>query len=180
MYKYEKDHFNDFSSIITVSDLDKQLVKNLSGHNNVFVVENGVDVSYFKPLETTKINCVIFSASMDAFSNQNAVHYFMDKIFPLIKRELSDVKFYIVGRNPNNSIRNLAKRKDVIVTGTVDDVRPFIAKAYVNVVPLQVGGGTRLKILEAMSMGIPVVSTPVGAEGLKVKHYENILIADSE
>lgn len=180
MYRFEQNHFILFRSIISVSDLDKNLVHKMSNHREIFVVENGVDVQFFKPLHMEEKGYAIFSASMDAFTNQNAALQYADKILPLVRQKEPSLDFYIVGRNPSKSIKNLAKRKGIVVTGTVDDVRPFTAQSSVAVVPLLAGGGTRLKILEAMAMGIPVVSTSIGAEGLHVKHEENILIADTE
>jgi glycosyltransferase involved in cell wall biosynthesis len=115
---------------------------------------------------------------MDWRPNQDAVRYFVSEIFPRLKREVKEARFYIVGREPAPAIRSMAT-DDIIVTGTVPDVRPYLRKAALVVAPLRIGGGSRLKILEAMAMRKPVVSTKVGAEGLCVTAGKNILIAES-
>ena len=180
MVEFEKRYFKIFDTIIAVSDLDKELIHEMSNHDKVFVVENGVDLDYYKPQSTERKNRVIFTASMDAFANQNAALYFAEKIFPLLKSKLPSMEFYIVGRAPNQAIIDLGKTDGITVTGAVEDVRPYIAQSLVAVVPILAGGGSRLKILEAMAMGIPVVSTSVGAEGLEVENGKDILITDSE
>jgi sugar transferase (PEP-CTERM/EpsH1 system associated) len=180
MVNFEKEYFKIFDTIIAVSDLDKKLIHKMSNYDKVFVVENGVDLDYFKPQPTERKDRVIFTASMDAFANQNASVYFAEKIFPLLKRKLPSMEFYIVGRAPSQAIIDLGKTDGITVTGAVVDVRPYIAQSSVAVVPILAGGGSRLKILEAMAMGIPVVSTSVGAEGLEVENGKDILITDSE
>ena len=117
---------------------------------------------------------------MDWMPNIDAVQFFADEVWPSVKQQFPDASFTIVGRNPPPKVRELERRlSGVGVTGTVDDVRPFLAEAAVMVVPLRVGGGTRIKIFEGMATGIPVISTRIGAEGLPVTHGENILLADS-
>jgi glycosyltransferase involved in cell wall biosynthesis len=180
MVEFEKQYFKIFDTIIAVSDLDKKLIHEMSGHNNVFVVENGVDLDYFKPQTAERKDRVIFTASMDAFANQNAALYFAEKIFPRLRQKLPSMEFYIAGRAPNQAIIDLGKTDGITVTGAVKDVRPYIAESSVAVVPILAGGGSRLKILEAMAMGVPVVSTSVGAEGLEVTNGKDILITDSE
>src|SRR5205823_7008953 len=101
------------------------------------------------------------------------------EVLPLVRAEEPGVRLSIVGRAPTRAVQRLAADPAVLVTGTVDDVRPFVHGASVYVVPLRIGGGTRLKIFEAMGMGKAVVSTTIGAEGLPVRHGENILLADT-
>ena len=116
---------------------------------------------------------------MDWMPNDDAITYFCGEILPLIWQKKGSVKFYVVGKNPSAVVKNLAGRDTrVIVTGRVDDVRSYIQRSHVFIVPLRIGGGTRLKILEAMSMGKAVVSTTIGAEGIKYTDGENILLAD--
>ena len=111
--------------------------------------------------------------------NEDAVLYFYDKIYSLLKEKLPDVKWFIVGKNPRQIIQKLSVHdQSITVTGTVPEVKPYIEKCHVVVVPLRVGSGTRLKILEAMALGRAVVSTSIGCEGLEVTHGKNILIAD--
>jgi glycosyltransferase involved in cell wall biosynthesis len=121
---------------------------------------------------------------MDYHANVDGVVNFAREVWPQVRdRQIRDhlagLTFTIVGRDPAPEVRELAAMPGVEVTGTVDDVRPFYREAAAAVVPLKVGGGSRLKILEAMAAGVPVVSTTLGAEGLNVKHGENILIADT-
>jgi len=116
---------------------------------------------------------------MDWAPNSDAALYFCREILPLIWNEMPDAKFYIVGKNPPESVRSLEKRESrIVVTGAVPDVRPYEERAKVFVVPLRIGGGTRLKILEAMSMSRPVLSTAVGAEGIEAKDGVHLELAD--
>jgi glycosyltransferase involved in cell wall biosynthesis len=116
---------------------------------------------------------------MDWLPNIEGVHWFATEILPRIRREMPEVRFTIVGRNPAPSIWHLAQPEEgVEVTGTVPDVRPYLIEGDVMVVPLKSGGGTRIKILEAMAAGIPIISTTVGAEGLGLTPGKEIVIAD--
>jgi glycosyltransferase involved in cell wall biosynthesis len=122
---------------------------------------------------------MVFTASMDAFSNQDGVEYFVKSIFPKIKQSLPSVSFTAVGRNPSKNIYKLAEgHPEIKITGTVEDVRPFIAESSLYIVPLRVGGGSRLKILEAMAMGKAVISTTMGVEGLETTPKKNVIIVD--
>jgi polysaccharide biosynthesis protein PslH len=115
---------------------------------------------------------------MDWFPNEDAIRFFVDAILPRIRVVVPDVTLSVVGRNPSRDLRETAERAGVLVTGTVDDVRPYVDASAVYVVPLRAGGGTRLKIFEALAMGKAVVSTTVGAEGLAVTPGRDILIAN--
>jgi glycosyltransferase involved in cell wall biosynthesis len=122
---------------------------------------------------------MVFTGSMDWLPNEDGMVYFVRDVLPLIRREEPSATLSIVGRAPTPAIAKLGSEYGVEVTGRVDDVRPHMAAAAVYVVPLRIGGGTRLKIFEAMAMGKPVVSTTVGAEGLPVQPGADIAIADS-
>jgi glycosyltransferase involved in cell wall biosynthesis len=115
---------------------------------------------------------------MDWYPNEDGILFFIDAILPHIRRKVPGVRLIVVGRNPTHRLREIAERSRIEVTGTVDDVRPYIAEAAVYVVPLRVGGGTRLKIFEALAMGKAVVSTSVGAEGLPLIPGEHYIPAD--
>lgn len=142
-------------------------------------IPTGVDTEYFSPAATpVAADQLVFTGAMDWYPNEDAILHFVDAILPLIRREAPDVRLSVVGRNPSPSLRAVATRAGVHVTGTVDDVRPFVRAASVYVVPLRVGGGTRLKIFEALAMGKAVVSTSVGAEGLPLVAGEHFLSAD--
>jgi len=125
-------------------------------------------------------NQLIFVASFDTFSNQDGVNFFVKEIFPLIKLKHPKITFWIVGKDPPPKIREYSDEDPCIhVTGTVPDVREYISRSSICVVPLRIGGGSRLKILEALPMRKPVVSTSIGAEGLRLDDGKNIVIADN-
>ena len=173
-------YYSLFDLCLSVSDDDKkQTEKGLLNPPRVMVARNGVDLEYFFPSrESRDRNLMLFCGSMDVQMNQRAVYYFLDKIFPLIKEKLKDAHFVIVGRSPPSKIRRLGERSDITVTGTVNDVRPYYRKAAVLVAPFEYGGGTKLKIAEAMAMKVPVVSTSVGCHGMEVSDGEHLYIAD--
>jgi glycosyltransferase involved in cell wall biosynthesis len=143
-------------------------------------IPTGVDVDYFDAGDGTLEQTaeIVFTGSMDWHPNEDAMRYFIDAILPLLRREVPEVSLTIVGRNPSPQLRDAAATAGVAVTGTVDDVRPYIRRAAVYVVPLRIGGGTRLKIFEALAMGKAVVSTSIGAEGLPLQEGVHILRAD--
>jgi glycosyltransferase involved in cell wall biosynthesis len=117
---------------------------------------------------------------MDWLPNEDAISYFTQQILPLIRKSIPDVSITVVGRNPSPKLQELGRRdSSVTVTGRVEDVRPYIERAATYIVPLRIGGGTRLKIYEAMAMERAVVSTSVGAEGLPLTSGKEILIADT-
>jgi glycosyltransferase involved in cell wall biosynthesis len=179
---FEKLASSKFGGVVCVSDEDCRLMQRDYGLTNIFgSVPTGVDIDYFRPdNRSPEDGLIIFVGSMDWMPNIDAVKYFASEIYPLIKSRKPDARFAVVGRKPVESVRALsAKDKSIIVTGTVEDVRPWMDKARVMVVPLRAGGGTRIKIYEAMAQGTPVVSTSIGAEGLVVKNNENILLADT-
>jgi glycosyltransferase involved in cell wall biosynthesis len=144
------------------------------------VISTGVDADYFHPDNgNEQPNSLVFTGSMDWMPNEDGVRYFLHSILPLIRREIPEVTFTIVGRKPSEKLRAAAASESgVHVTGTVDDIRPYVREGAVYVVPLRIGSGTRLKIFEAMAMGKPIVSTTLGAEGLPISDGGDISIAD--
>ncbi|MBF0217285.1 MAG: glycosyltransferase [Candidatus Omnitrophica bacterium] len=183
--RYEIEACRSFPNVVTVSELDRGYLADHVNGEKLHVVPNGVDAAYFRPglsredePSPERAKDLVFTGSMDWPPNEDAVVYFSEQILPLIWNWNPEVRFSVVGRAPSKRVLDLGAQDDrVRVTGEVDDVRPYIDGASVFVVPLRVGGGTRLKILEAMAMARPVVSTPVGAEGLLVTERENIVIA---
>src|SRR6185295_3760893 len=144
-------------------------------------IPNGVDVQYFGAQEldcSSPRTSLVFAGSMDYSANVDAVVWFVNHIWPALRQEHPALSFAIVGRDPTTEVRALAGDR-VTVTGTVPDVRPYYASALAAVVPLRIGSGTRLKILEAMAAGIPVISTRLGAEGLDLEDGTHLLLADS-
>jgi sugar transferase (PEP-CTERM/EpsH1 system associated) len=169
-----------FDAIAAVSPAEQEWVREHAPDAEVALVPNGVDVDYFKTAGNTAIHrSIVFPGLMNYPPNVDAVKWFCGAVLPLVLRRHPDVKFSIVGDKPLSAVRALARRGRVEVTGRVPDARPYMDSAAAVVVPVRSGAGTRLKILEAMAMRRPVVSTTQGAESLDVVHGVNILIADT-
>jgi len=165
--------------VLTVSDTDTALFSKDISPAKITTVPTGVDIEYFKPMCGEELDSLVFTGSMDWMPNEDGILYFVEEILPLIRKQRPTAKLWVVGRNPGKKIKALAESDPSIeVTGRVEDVRPYIAKGSVYVVPLRVGSGTRLKIFEAMAMGKAVVSTTIGAEGLPVTTGSDIVLAD--
>jgi glycosyltransferase involved in cell wall biosynthesis len=180
LFAYERQACRAAGHIIAVSAVDAGLMRTLFGAERISQIPTGVDLEYFaRPAFSERVADLVFVGAMDWRANADGVGYFVREVLPLIRRRRPGCTFIIAGRNPPPGIAGLA-RKDtrVRVTGTVPDVRPYLWGSGVSVVPLRIGGGTRLKIYEAMAAGIPVVSTTVGAEGLEVHPPDDIRIAD--
>jgi sugar transferase (PEP-CTERM/EpsH1 system associated) len=176
--RFEQRAAEVFDRCIMVSDDDCQTMEAQYGVTSTTAVPTGVDIDYFTPGQEGAAPEIVFVGSMDWLANQDAVAYFLAEILPRIRRQVP-ATFSIVGRNPPEAMRRQAARvPDVHVTGTVEDVRPYVARAQLYVVPLRIGGGTRIKIFEAMAMKKAILSTSIGAEGLPVTHGEDLLIAD--
>jgi polysaccharide biosynthesis protein PslH len=182
MLRFERDALSRFDLVLAVSDADRQTFERLYPHSlraPVHVVQTGVDTSFFTPETGTPARThLVFTGSMDWLPNEDGMVYFCREILPRIRQSEPEATLSIIGRSPTPAVRRLAEEHNVEVTGRVDDVRPHVARGTVYVVPLRIGGGTRLKIFEAMAMGKAVVSTTVGAEGLPVTPGRDIVIAD--
>jgi len=177
--KCEKKVIGQFNGNITCSDIDKDKLLSINSKAKIYVIPNGVDCSYFVPNSDKEKNGTIIHVGALQSSNLDGINYFLNHIWHLIKKRRKDAKLMLVGGSVPNSIRKLGETADDIqVTGYVPDVRPYVWNAAVFIVPLRIGGGTRLKILDALSMEKAVVSTTIGAEGIEVTHGENIMIAD--
>ncbi len=180
LLRFEKACFKWVNGATAVSSIDASFMEKLNLHYKPAVIENGVDTEFFTPSDTNIIRTrLAFTGSMDWRPNQDAAEFFANEILPLLKKSIPDIEAYFVGRNPPAHIQELGKIDGITITGMVDDVRTYIAEAALYIVPLRIGGGSRLKILEAMSMQKPIVSTTIGAEGLEVTDNHDILIADS-
>lgn len=178
LQKYEADTCRAFDKVIVCSECDKQF---LSYNGNVSVCPNGVDTDFFYFTESTKGSSsdLCFLGNMGYFPNIDAVLFFVKNILPLVKKKISNVKFYIVGINPPGCIRNLARKdKDIMVTGFVEDVRSYLKKAAVAVYPIRSGSGIQNKVLEAMASGTAVVATRYALEGIQVNPEEHAIMAD--
>lgn len=177
----EREYAHAADHVITVSEADRRFFSELVGADRTTAIPTGVDLEYFRPLpDAEEENNIVFTGSMDWPPNEDGVLFFSQKILPLIQRSIPGAVLWIVGRSPSGNVLRLASQDPAIhVTGTVQDIRPYVNRAAVYVVPLRVGGGTRLKIFEAMAMGKAVVSTTIGAEGLPITDGHNVLIADA-
>jgi glycosyltransferase involved in cell wall biosynthesis len=180
MFNWEKTACTTAAHVIAVSALDEQIMRGRFGAPSISTVGTGVDLEYFAAPETRTVEFdLTFVGSMDWMPNVDGIHWFLSEVFPIIVASKPDVRLAIVGRNPPPSVTGASDGRRVTITGTVPDVRPFLWGSSVSIVPLRVGGGTRLKIFEAMAAGTPVVATTIGAEGLPVEHGRSILIADT-
>jgi len=181
MFEYERRVSLASGHIVAVSQIDADAMRSLFGATRVTPVATGVNVAYFaRPADPAPQADIVFVGSMDWLANIDAVKYFVQEILPLIRRQLPDCRFAVVGRTPPREILDLAAvDPGIIVTGTVPDIRPYLWGAKISIVPLRIGGGTRLKIYESMAAGTAVVSTSIGAEGLDAQHPENIRLADA-
>ena len=174
-------HFTELADhVLTVSDDDRRSFLQFLPSDKVTTVPTGVDLDYYRPQPLAERPALVFTGSMDWAPNEDAILYFSSEILPLIEKEVPDVFLSVVGKKPSRKILSLAAQNPAIrVTGAVDDIRPHVHAASVYIVPIRIGGGTRIKIFEAMAMGMPVVSTTIGAEGLPVEHAKNIVLADT-
>jgi sugar transferase (PEP-CTERM/EpsH1 system associated) len=190
MSEFERRALGEFDAHVVVSKNDAERLRNLNRKARVFVIGNGVDTDYYSDAQIEKVararrdapgtNRIVFVASMDYHANIEGAVSFAREVWPSLHARQPELVFTIVGRDPSREVRALALTPGIEITGTVNDVRPFYRNAVAAIVPLNVGGGSRLKILEAMAAGVPVVSTTLGAEGLDVQHEENILMADTK
>ncbi len=179
MRTYEGEICRRVQSVIAVSEPDADIMRRDYGVARVSTVPTGVDIDYFAPKPAEPAADLVFVGSMDWMPNIDAVKWFILEILPIIRKRRPSCSLAIVGRQPSREIVALGASDPLIqVTGTVPDVRPYLWGSGVAIVPLRIGGGTRLKIYEAMAAKVPVVSTAIGAEGLDVRQGDNIRIAD--
>ncbi|HEX6643191.1 MAG TPA: glycosyltransferase, partial [Gemmatimonadales bacterium] len=181
MVAFERSECRRFDHVIAVSREDRDVFRDAYGVAAATDVPTGVDTAYFRPAGTVTREPLdmVFTGSMDWLPNEDGILWFVDEILPRVRARVPGATLTVVGRNPPARIRSIAERDPFVrVTGTVPDVRPYIERSGVFVVPLRIGGGTRLKIFEAMGMERAVVSTTVGAEGLPVTDGEEIVLAD--
>ena len=182
MQRFELEMCRSFDAVVAVSKEDRDQITSEYSVERVFDIPTGVDTEFFSDSGTEQLDPhnIVFTGSMDWLPNEDGIKHFIDEMLPLIRRSVPDVSLTVVGRNPYPSLVELSKRDaSIMVTGRVDDVRPYMEKAAAYIVPLRIGGGTRLKIFEAMSMNKAIVSTSVGAEGLPVTDGNELRIVDT-
>jgi glycosyltransferase involved in cell wall biosynthesis len=178
---YEARLFKRYDLITMVSEQDAAITRELvRGQRPVDVSPNGVDTALFTPgLAEPQPDTLVFGGALRYEANLEAMQYFLKDVYRLIKQQRPTVQLHITGPTDSANLAALAMDESVTLTGFVDDVRPVVARAWVSIAPILSGGGTRLKILESMALGTPVVSTSKGAEGLDVVDGEHLLIADT-
>lgn len=180
MRRYEAGACTRARLTVAVSESDRALLAAAAPRARIRAIPTGVDPSYFHPNGSAeKPASLVFTGAMDWYPNEDAIIHFLDTVLPQIRRRVPGVSLTVVGRNPSDRLKAAGAAAGTIVTGTVADVRPYVAEAAVYVVPLRIGGGTRLKIFEALAMGKAVVATTVGAEGLPIVPNQHFLRADS-
>jgi glycosyltransferase involved in cell wall biosynthesis len=170
-----------FAGCTVVSELEKECVrKTVPGYDAVQVIPNAIDISCYEGyFGAPQPDTLVFSGALTYTANYDALSYFLKDIYPLILQTVPNATLRVTGRTDGVDLASLPNYSGVQYMGYVDDIRPVVAQSWVSVVPLRVGGGTRLKILESMALGTPVVSTSKGVEGLEVTDGDNVLIADS-
>ncbi|MFA4948865.1 MAG: glycosyltransferase family 4 protein, partial [Candidatus Krumholzibacteriia bacterium] len=178
--RFEKNVINSYALTIAVSEADCEHFRTVYGGSRVGFVTTGVDTEYYAPGSSREEpGSIAFLGSMDWMPNIDAVTYFIQSIYPSVRRAVPEATFLIVGRSPTDAVRALAAHDpSIVVTGTLDDTRNCLAKAACAVVPIRVGGGTRIKIYELMAMGKAIISTTIGAEGLQYSNGDDIIIED--
>jgi glycosyltransferase involved in cell wall biosynthesis len=177
---FERQAFTQAATSIVVSEPDAAIARKWFDANRVQVVDNGVDVDFFRPTDQARDpNELLYLGSLDWRPNLDAIEQLLDSIFPQIRTAMPKAKLTIVGRKPPLWLGARVQREpSVELHSDVPDVRPFLQRAGAMVVPLRVGGGSRLKILEALASGCPVISTKVGAEGLEVRPGVDLIQID--
>ena len=177
--RIEVKNWSKFDTIIATTERDGNLMKLDLPSEKIVVIQNGVDPGFLEHAESpTEPKTMVFTGLMSYFPNNHGLLYFLDEVFPHVLRQEPGARLYVVGKSPSQALRRRASEK-IIVTGFVDDVRPYIARGEIYIIPLLIGGGIRGKALEAMAMKKPIVSTSVGCEGILLQHGESVLISDT-
>ncbi|MBK5930563.1 glycosyltransferase [Halochromatium salexigens] len=181
MQAYEAQSLKRVETVIAVSERDAELFSAIPDIPTVETIPTGVDLEFFPAQEPGDDDHIVFTGAMDWQANIDGISFFMEEIWPCVAEQRPQARVTIVGRNPSPALVERARRLRLPFrfTGFVDDIRPEVAGAAAYIIPLRVGGGTRIKAFEAMAMGIPVVSTALGVEGLPVTPDEHYLRADT-
>jgi len=176
--RYETEIARWFDRVTMVSSLDRDHLLSINDSVPISIVPMGVDLEYFQPDHKEDGPNLLFTGIMRYFPNCDAVTYFYHEIFPLVKKAVPNAKFYIVGNSPTKKLMKLMADDDVIVTGRVEDVRPYFDRSTVFVCPLRSGSGMQTKLLEAMAMEVPIVTTSLGFEALDAVAGRDMIVAD--
>jgi glycosyltransferase involved in cell wall biosynthesis len=183
LVRYERRICRTANRVAAVSEADRAALRQIVPDLAVSVVPNGVDLEFYRPgvvapLADASPHALVFTGKMDYRPNVDAVVWFAEAVLPLIRAQIAGAHFYVVGQQPHERLARLAEQPGVTLTGRVPDTRPYIAAAGVYVVPLRIGGGTRLKVLEAMGMGQAIVSTRLGCDGFDFVDGREVRFAD--
>jgi polysaccharide biosynthesis protein PslH len=181
LQRYEFDMYRSADHILALTAEERFGVLNYAPDLRITVIPSGVDTNYFKPADpAVKERAIVFTGYYTDEPNRDAVMWFSHSVWPRLKAKYPDLTFYVVGPGPKPDMLDLAKKDPrIIVTGEVDDIRPYLARARIFVCPNRLGSGMRGKILQAMASGVPVVSTTLGAEGISIQQGENGFFADT-
>lgn len=178
--RYELDQCGRFALNIMVSRSDAEILSRACPGIRTAVIPNGVDTNYFTPRPGSETPAVIYTGGMQMFANRDAVEWFLEAIWPKLKAAVPGVRFLAVGQRPSAKVLAASQADSAIeAPGFVPDVRPWVARAAVYIVPLRVGGGTRLKMVDAMAQGKAIVATTIGAEGIEGEHGRHFLLEDT-
>lgn len=179
--RYQKEVYENIDICVSVSEEERRVTRQFApADTDLLAAPNGVDVSYFSPsgkIEEEK-DALVSVGSMDQTRNVDASRFFVDEVLPRLQDRGLDVTYYIVGQNPTDEVEKMGEQPGVVVTGTVDDVRPFLERSAVVVAPYRMGSGVKHKIPIAFAMGKPVVATPNACHGIEVTHERNVMIAE--
>ena len=177
--RYEQVQSPRFALNITVSPLDSGQLERIAPGARTLDVPNGVDIEYFRPLDVEQEPALVYTGGMNMFANRDAVEWFLESIWPRVRAEVPEAKFHAIGAHPSRKLLDAAAAGiGVDAPGFVKDVRPVVGSSAVYVVPLRVGGGTRLKMVDAMAQGKAIVATRVGAEGIQGDDGTHFVLAD--
>jgi polysaccharide biosynthesis protein PslH len=178
---YETHECRRFNHIITTTDLDASIIQQYIGTDKkISAIPIGVDTEYFQPSnQRVNTNTIISLGTLGWPPNAEGTLWFYHEVFPIIKAQRPEIKWQIIGDRAPSEILKLDKQKGIEILGRVDDIRPYLSNCVAVIVPLQVGSGMRVKILTALAIGVPVITTSIGCEGIKVEHGKDLLIADT-
>lgn len=177
--RYELDSARSCNTVVVASEIDADYFRNRIADVPIVVVPNGIDTEIFSPIDQPVDNAnLVFVGNMSYMPNIDAVLWFYEDMMPGLLEKRPEIHLTVVGRDPPEAIRSLGELDSITVTASVNDVRPYYHNAALSIVPLRAGSGTRLKILEAMALGVPVVSTSVGSEGLQLINGKDIVVSD--
>jgi polysaccharide biosynthesis protein PslH len=177
--RFEQRSWQEVAAVVATSEREAEIMRSHAPDTNVAAVPNGVDVEYFRP-EPAPVarGTVVFNGVLDYRPNIDGVNFLVDEVLPLVRKQRPEVRLTVVGRGSESAVEAL-RRRDIDATGEVPDVRPYLRGAEVVVVPIRMGSGTRLKVVEGLALGKPVVSTTLGCEGVNVRDGEHLLIGDT-